>query len=191
MISAFFSITLPIILILARGPQSLSKPEAMMVYRKVQQEYLRIGINLRLERMVLLRSDPSAKYASSLEDKYSRFGFMERYVRNRFPFTAGRITFAMMPPVIINGDRWGYGRAQSVCAPKFSHPFAFGAVTRPLTPDGNSYKWAIKIMAHEIGHLLEASHDSEGIMQPNVLPWPLYFSPVSKEQIRRCVRLSN
>ena len=191
--------TVFIILLLIGKPSevNLTRNEAVqVVYQQARRAYLPLGIDIRTKRIIRIAADPSANLGQKLSDQHNRFRFLKNYTLKRFPeLTKKNITYAMVPPVVTSEGRWPYGTADAACYKNIHYPFAFGSATRPQSANGNGYKYSAKIMAHELGHLFNASHPSSfactskaSVMCSGFFVWPLRFSLESIQEIKGCLR---
>lgn len=167
-----------IILVLARGPEALTRNEARAAFNKSRAVFMRAGVDLRVNRFLVMRRDPSRDYGKSLDFKVigERAKFWRGYLRNKIPNST--IPRHVLLPPINTGDGlfWSFGMAEGVCRVYFKYPTSISSATRNQCCNCPQFQYTIESMTHEIGHILGAPHDNAA--PPSVMnPACMYYTP--------------
>jgi hypothetical protein len=193
-----FTQTIPVSLVVATGPSSVTCEQGRQLFEDVKALYAPLGIDLRLR---WFRCAPNPRKRPTKLEGYgvdnAHWWWDETY------FVGGRykgrraIHYAILPPVSYSGHLWIVGQAyESSCYWARGGGVGISSAMMLNAEGMPRYRHSVIAMAHEIGHLLGFSHDESppvSIMHPGPLssvdkspswlPWPQ--SAITKLQFCR------
>lgn len=165
--------------------------EAVEVFKAAQNKIKNeLGIRLRLTKIKVLKQTPF-EFIESLDLASRQFELLgaKKFLSKR---ERGKRALSIINrgPIIVGDTYWFTGIASSVCNPR-----GIGLLfTGPKSSTGESrIKVSEVIMAHEIGHLLGASHEAFTIMDADALTlvksgFNLYFSDRAERMVGTCLK---
>jgi hypothetical protein len=179
--------TVPVSLVLATGPNSVTCEEGRRMFRDVQAIYQSLGVNLRLR---WFRCLPNPRRRQTLLEGYgvddAHWWWDEDYFvgpRRKGDKVAHH---ALIPPVEYRGDLYIVGQSyQFQCYWRSGGRVSMTSAMMTNAKGAPRYRHSVVAMAHEIGHSLGLEHDETlpvSIMHPaplasvdaskSWLPWP-------------------
>lgn len=167
-----------IILVLARGPDTLTRNEARAAFNKSRAVFMRAGVDVRLQRFLVMRRDPSRSYGKSISFDVigERAKFWRNYLQHKIP--SPTIPRHVMLPPIDTGDGlpWSFGMAEGVCRVYFKYATSISSAARNECSKCPQFQYTIESLTHELGHIFGAPHDNDA--PPSVMnPACMYFTP--------------
>ena len=179
--------TVPVSLVVATGPHSVTCEEGRRMFRDVQALYASLGVSLRLRWFECLpnpRKRPTRLGGYGVDDAH--WWWDEDYFVGRRRKGARVVHHALIPPVEYQGARYIVGQAyQFRCYWDGSGRVSMTSAMITNAEGAARYRHSVVAMAHEIGHSLGLDHDETlpvSIMHPaplasvdaskSWLPWP-------------------
>lgn len=172
-------------LILVKG--GVTRQQAIQAFIYARGKISEVGVDIRLRSVKVV---PNTGPTVNLSNWNKQFWYWARWAYSHGYKRKG-LTYVMIPPFYDNGVPYIGGQAEGVCSPR---GYAVGNAEMVNHLGLDRFYHSATIMAHEIGHLLGASHTSEqSIMNVGALSYipvtSLSFSPSSGGKIRRCLGL--
>lgn len=114
--------------------------------------------------------------------------------RNLAVFDNDIPTIFIVPPITNDAGRYIAGYASSQCYKLDKRPTAYAAVEEQNNIGDDRRRHSLVVIKHELGHLLGATHDDQGISVMHYNPLPLVeqstdlrFSIKSIKEIYKCI----
>lgn len=172
-------------LAIAPSERDLSEPVLTESLEQTQRLFRRLGVTVQFNRSRIRR----VNNPTSLEEAEDQGWRFTQLMRNKFPWA--EYTMVITGPIILpDGRMYHYGEVDGGCLPgawRRSHANVWTTDDR-RDPVGI----ATNYIAHEVGHLLGASHDfNEPVNLMGYFPWEsrdvnLRWSTKSRREIRAC-----
>lgn len=167
--------TIPVSLVVATGPSSVTCEEGRRMFRDVQSLYAPLGVDLRLR---WFKCAPNPRKRPTRLEGYgvdnAHWWWDETYFVGRRYKGRRAIHYALIPPVQYDGALWIVGQAYEVSCYWVPDKRVGMSSAMMVNAEGSArYRHSVVAMAHEIGHLLGFPHDESApisIMHPAPLP---------------------